>query len=163
MKNNQEKSRFEIEENGLVTFANYNIDGKKLVITHVEAPVEARGTGSAGRLMQEVAQHAKQKKDKEAPKDAAFLHRNIVVFNSGKKQAHFVQNNRLVHFVVQLLCQFQAFFKMIKVSGGIPGGLPEANILADQPFGTLMLTNAPLVFSTPSFKAACLFSMPYMP
>ncbi len=59
MKNNIEKNRFEIEENGLVTFANYRTENKTLVINHVEAPVEARGTGSAGRLMQQVAQHAK--------------------------------------------------------------------------------------------------------
>ena len=59
MKDNTDKSRFELEENGLVTFADYQLDGDRLYIKHVEAPEQARGTGSAGRLMQQVAEHAK--------------------------------------------------------------------------------------------------------
>lgn len=48
---NANKSRFEMEEAGLVAFANYQRRGSVLVIPHVEAPPALRGTGAAGRLM----------------------------------------------------------------------------------------------------------------
>ena len=67
MKNDTAAHRFELEENGLVTFANYQLDAKTLYIKHVEAPAEARGTGSAGRLMQQVAEHAKENDYKIVP------------------------------------------------------------------------------------------------
>lgn len=49
---NTEKHRFELVEDGFTTFANYRRSGNDVAITHVETPVEARGKGSAGRLMQ---------------------------------------------------------------------------------------------------------------
>lgn len=48
---NPERSRFELEEQGLVAFADYRLHGDRLVIPHVEAPPALRGTGAAGRLM----------------------------------------------------------------------------------------------------------------
>ena len=48
---NRERSRFELEEQGLVAFADYRLQGDRLVIPHVEAPPALRGTGTAGRLM----------------------------------------------------------------------------------------------------------------
>jgi uncharacterized protein len=48
---NANKGRFEMEEGGLVAFANYQRRGSVLVIPHVEAPPALRGTGAAGRLM----------------------------------------------------------------------------------------------------------------
>jgi predicted GNAT family acetyltransferase len=48
---NTNRSRFEMEEAGLVAFANYQRRGSVLVIPHVEAPPALRGTGAAGRLM----------------------------------------------------------------------------------------------------------------
>ena len=48
---NLERSRFELEEQGLVAFADYRLQGERLVIPHVEAPPALRGTGAAGRLM----------------------------------------------------------------------------------------------------------------
>lgn len=54
VKDNPERSRFELEEDGHVAFANYRREGDVLVIPHVEAPPELRGGGAAGRLMQGV-------------------------------------------------------------------------------------------------------------
>ena len=50
---NESHHRYELaDESGAITFANYRIEGDKVLITHVEAPLELRGSGSAGRLMQ---------------------------------------------------------------------------------------------------------------
>ena len=49
---NPELSRYELEEDGQIVFANYRRRDGTLVITHVEAPVPLRGTGASHRLMQ---------------------------------------------------------------------------------------------------------------
>ena len=48
---NKDRGRFELEENGQTAFANYQRNGLHVVIPHVEAPPDLRGTGTAGRLM----------------------------------------------------------------------------------------------------------------
>ena len=48
---NLERRRFELEERGLLAFADYRLEGDELVIPHVEAAPALRGTGAAGRLM----------------------------------------------------------------------------------------------------------------
>lgn len=59
VKDNPERSRFELEEDGHVAFADYRRDGSTLVIPHVEAPPELRGSGAAGRLMRGVMETAR--------------------------------------------------------------------------------------------------------
>ena len=59
MKDNQEQSRFEREENGLLAWAEYRIRDGKYLIPHVEAEMALRGTGAAGRLMQDIVNHAR--------------------------------------------------------------------------------------------------------
>ena len=49
---NKDRSRFELEENGEIAFANYQRTHLHVVIPHVEAPPALRGTGTAGRLME---------------------------------------------------------------------------------------------------------------
>ena len=56
---NTARSRFEFTEHGLTAFASYRRDGDVFSIHHVESPLELRGTGTAGRLMTEVAQYAR--------------------------------------------------------------------------------------------------------
>ena len=51
---NPGQSRFELEEDGLIAFADYVRTGERMIIPHVEAPVALRGTGAAGRLMEGV-------------------------------------------------------------------------------------------------------------
>ena len=46
--------RFEIDVEGQTVFADYRRDGATLYIDHVEAPVELRGKGAAGKLMQAI-------------------------------------------------------------------------------------------------------------
>jgi uncharacterized protein len=59
MIDNKEQSRFEREENGLLVWANYRIRDGAYQIPHVEADPSLHGTGAAGRLMQEIVDHAR--------------------------------------------------------------------------------------------------------
>ena len=59
MIDNKQESRFEREENGLLAFASYRIRDGKYQLPHVEAEPPLRGTGAAGRLMQEIVDHAR--------------------------------------------------------------------------------------------------------
>ena len=59
MINNTGKHRFELVENGLTVFAEYRQNESRYVITHVEADPALQGTGAAGRLMQQIAEHAR--------------------------------------------------------------------------------------------------------
>jgi predicted GNAT family acetyltransferase len=56
---NAARSRFELDEGGLIAFADYQREGGRLVIPHVETPPALRGGGVAGRLMAGVALHAR--------------------------------------------------------------------------------------------------------
>lgn len=72
-------SRFELEENGAVAFANYRRQGTTLVIPHVEAPPALRGTGTAGRLMEGIVARARAEGFKVIPTcsyAAAWFRRN---------------------------------------------------------------------------------------
>lgn len=53
------RGRFELNEGDGIVFADYRRDGPRLEIWHVEAPPHLRGTGAAGRLMQEVMEHVR--------------------------------------------------------------------------------------------------------
>jgi predicted GNAT family acetyltransferase len=67
IRNNLERGRFELDVNGQVVFASYQRQGSALVIYHVEAPLPLRGTGAAGRLMEGIAENARQKGLKVVP------------------------------------------------------------------------------------------------
>jgi predicted GNAT family acetyltransferase len=56
---NAPSHRFELEEDGLVAFANYHRNGLHVVIPHVEAPPALRGKGTAGRLMEGIVARAR--------------------------------------------------------------------------------------------------------
>ena len=76
---NTARNRFELEENGLVAFADYRRSGDRLVIPHVEAPVPLRGTGAAARLMTgllEIVRESGLKVVPQCPYAAAFIRRN---------------------------------------------------------------------------------------
>lgn len=49
---NPAKSRFELDVDGNVAFADYRKRDGVLTIPHVEAPTVLRGTGAAGQLME---------------------------------------------------------------------------------------------------------------
>jgi len=58
---NTDRRRFELVEQGLTAFADYRQNGDVLMLPHVEAPPALRGTGAAGRLMEGVAAHARER------------------------------------------------------------------------------------------------------
>ena len=64
---NAAKTRFELSEAGEVAFANYRLSGDVLTIPYVESPPALRGKGAAGRLMQGVVDHARERKLKIVP------------------------------------------------------------------------------------------------
>ena len=86
-----DRRRFELDVNGLVAFATYRRQDKALAITHVEAPLPLRGTGTAGRLMQGIVDHARAEGLKIVPLcgyAAAWMRRHkrvrMAVYNEGK-------------------------------------------------------------------------------
>ena len=62
MIDNKEQSRFELEENGHLVWAEYRIRDGRYLIPHVEAELPLRGTGAASRLMQQVVDYAREQK-----------------------------------------------------------------------------------------------------
>ena len=59
VRDNPERSRFELEIGGQTVFARYARQGSTLVIPYVEAPPALRGTGAAGQLMKGVMEIAR--------------------------------------------------------------------------------------------------------
>lgn len=68
MIDNDEKHRFEAEENGLTVFANYRQHDGRYILTHVEADPALRGTGAAARLMEAIVAHAREHHLKLVPR-----------------------------------------------------------------------------------------------
>jgi predicted GNAT family acetyltransferase len=60
-------ARYEMDEQGLTSWADYRRDGGRLYIDHVEAPVALRGTGASGRLMAALSADARAKRLKITP------------------------------------------------------------------------------------------------
>jgi predicted GNAT family acetyltransferase len=58
--NNTAKSRFEYHVGDAVVFANYRRKENVIFIDYVEAPVELRGSGAAGKLMGYIVKTAQQ-------------------------------------------------------------------------------------------------------
>ena len=56
---NRAKSRFELDVDGRVAYADYRRQGATLVIPYVFAPPELRGTGASGRLLEGVVEVAR--------------------------------------------------------------------------------------------------------
>jgi predicted GNAT family acetyltransferase len=67
LRNNREQSRYEMEEGGEVSFADYRLQGDRLFVDYVFAPPALRGTGAAGRLMTALAADARKKGLKITP------------------------------------------------------------------------------------------------
>lgn len=67
MTDNQGKSRFELVEAGETAYADYRKENGVLTIKYVFAPEALRGTGAAGRLMEQVAAQARAENLKILP------------------------------------------------------------------------------------------------
>jgi predicted GNAT family acetyltransferase len=64
---NAVKNRFELEENGALAFATYRHSGNVYTLPHVEAAMELRGKGAAGRLMEGIVAMARMQGFKIRP------------------------------------------------------------------------------------------------
>jgi len=64
---NTDRRRFELTEHGLTAFADYHLDGDRVAIPHVEAPLALRRTGTAGRLMAGLLDQARARGLKVVP------------------------------------------------------------------------------------------------
>lgn len=67
MKDNTSLGRYELEIEGHIVFANYQLRDGVVVINHVEAPVALRGKGAAGELMRQVMEKLKADDAKVIP------------------------------------------------------------------------------------------------
>jgi predicted GNAT family acetyltransferase len=59
LRNDAANGRYEMDEEGMTSWADYRLRGETLYIDHVESPPSLRGTGAAGRLMKALAADAK--------------------------------------------------------------------------------------------------------
>jgi len=59
--------RYEMDEAGQTSYADYRRDGERMYIDYVFSPVPLRGTGASGRLMAAVAADARAKALKVTP------------------------------------------------------------------------------------------------
>lgn len=59
--------RYEMDEEGLTSYADYRKTGARLYIDYVFSPVPLRGTGASGRLMAALAADARAKDLKITP------------------------------------------------------------------------------------------------
>lgn len=64
---NSQKRRFELDVDGNIAYADYRRQDGTLFIDYVEAPEALRGTGAAGRLMENVMQTARTEQLKVIP------------------------------------------------------------------------------------------------
>ena len=54
-------ARYEMEEQGETSYADYRLDGDRLYVDHVFSPPALRGSGASGRLMTALSQDARAK------------------------------------------------------------------------------------------------------
>lgn len=54
-------ARYEMDEQGLTSYADYRLDGARIFVDYVFSPPALRGSGASGRLMTALAQDARTK------------------------------------------------------------------------------------------------------
>lgn len=59
---NEQQNQFEFHKEGHVAFLEYIKEGKKIYLTHTEAPKELQGTGAAGELVKNALQYSRENK-----------------------------------------------------------------------------------------------------
>jgi predicted GNAT family acetyltransferase len=67
LRDNTTKSRFELEIDGYLVFADYRLQGSSLILPHVEAAPELRGKGAASHLMAAIMDLAREKRWQVVP------------------------------------------------------------------------------------------------
>ncbi len=64
---NTAESRYELVEDGQTAYADYRLEGGRLILDYVFSPPALRGAGTAGRLMEGVAADARARGLKITP------------------------------------------------------------------------------------------------
>jgi len=67
LRNDRQRSRYEMDEQGLTSYADYRLQGDRLYLDYVFAPPALRGAGAAGRLMAALAVDARERGLKITP------------------------------------------------------------------------------------------------
>ena len=67
LRNNTDEQRYELDEQGMTSWADYRLKDGRLYIDHVESPPALRGTGAAGRLMAALSAEARAQGLKVTP------------------------------------------------------------------------------------------------
>jgi predicted GNAT family acetyltransferase len=67
LRNDPAAGRYELDEQGMTSWADYRLAGERLYVDHVESPPALRGTGAAGRLMAALAADARDRGLKITP------------------------------------------------------------------------------------------------
>jgi predicted GNAT family acetyltransferase len=67
VRDNREQQRYELPVGDQIVFADYRRQPGRLVITHVEAPLNLRGKGVAGQLMQGMLDQVREEGVKVLP------------------------------------------------------------------------------------------------
>ena len=67
LRNDPAAGRYEMDEEGMTSWADYQMRDGRLYLLHVESPPALRGTGAAGRLMKALAQDVKDQGLKITP------------------------------------------------------------------------------------------------
>jgi hypothetical protein len=79
VRHNAAESRFEVEIDGQVSVADYDVAGDRMIFTHTYTPPAQRGRGIAEKLVRAALEHARQEKRKVVPACsyvAAFIDRH---------------------------------------------------------------------------------------
>lgn len=78
---NTHQSRYEMQVEGVLAIADYNLRDNRLAITHVEVPDALRGQGIAAKLMAHIVEDAKARKLEIVPicsYAAAYMQRHPI-------------------------------------------------------------------------------------
>ncbi len=59
VRDNPARSRYELDVEGAIAFANYRRDGDVMAITHTEVPASLRGGGIGSRLVEGIMDNAR--------------------------------------------------------------------------------------------------------
>jgi uncharacterized protein len=59
LRNDPASGRYEMDEEGMTSWADYQMRDGRLYLLHVESPPALRGSGAAGRLMKALAEDVK--------------------------------------------------------------------------------------------------------
>lgn len=67
LRNDPTEGRYEMDEEGMTSWADYEMRDGRLYLLHVESPAALRGSGAAGRLMTALAEDVRARGLKITP------------------------------------------------------------------------------------------------